>query len=486
MTQVIDHAIQIPVSTPNMWNLVSNPENNPRWQLDCVQVSFLNSIRRGIGMRWRYKAANGKEQVAEITAWYEGLGFEYTIVDGSAFTANKGRIRLQEVPEGTIVQWTFSYEPSGFVARVRNSVSTRRSLDYHIVESLRNLFRVAKEMYREADLKDSRALMRDAPNVQERSEYRPRYPSVLEEGRPRPVATPGSAMPPVTVEPAVPANSLYQRPAITEPPVADDDTRPNPVLAGPAAAAPQESVVSQPPAEPALPPTPSFVPARPAESPSLSEAIAAVEPPPQEVEHDTAGEKALTSLPGWPAVSAETAPVVEAPAPPLPQADPAPAPAAPEPEVKTPEPLASFSAPPEPVQPRIDLNALDKRDTSTISVFELFGLPRPSQTQEMRAVTLKPEEPSAADETITTRTTEEYKVAGVVTASMESAPATTSAEPVPAPSMLGAAPSPADFAAFASGMKAADITYQAPRIGLRRRLRQKLISLRTANKKGAL
>jgi hypothetical protein len=116
-------------------------------------------------------------------------------------------------------------------------------------------------------------------------------------------------------------------------------------------------------------------------------------------------------------------------------------------------------------------------------VFELFGLPRPSQTQEMRAVTLKQEEETAAEAeaAVTTRTTEEYNVATVVPAAEEA-----QQEAHPAPMTAAVDPSPTDFAAFASDMKAPDVTYQAPRLGLRRRLRQKLVSLRTTYKKGTL
>ncbi len=362
---IIDHAIQIPVTPANMWALVSNPENNPKWQADCRSISFLNSIRRGIGMRWRYQTAKGKDQIAEITAWYEGLGFEYTIVDGSGFTSNKGRLRLQEVPEGTIVQWTFSYELGGPLSGLRNALSVRRSLDQNIVESLRNLFRVAKEQFKEANLAESKALMQDAPNVIERSSYKPRHPSVLEEGRPRPSSvTPSREIPPVPAPPA--PDAIFQRPAslapvFPEPPIADEDTQPNPILAKTAAAALE---------------APSL------QMPNFSSAQPSIV---QEVEADTSGEMA-----------AVTAPVVP-PAPVEP-----PAPITPKPTAVTPEPTTPPppSAPPAPASPPLsepplktgDSNRLDKRDTATISVFELFGLPRPSMTQEMAAI--KPAPPA--------------------------------------------------------------------------------------------
>lgn len=367
---IIDHAIQIPVTPANMWALVSNPENNPKWQADCRSMSFLNSIRRGIGMRWRYQTANGKDQIAEITAWYEGLGFEYTIVDGTSFVSNKGRLRLQEVPEGTIVQWTFSYELGGPLSGLRNALSVRRSLDQNIVESLRNLFRVAKEQFKEANLAESKALMQDAPNVIERSSYRPRHPSVLEEGKPRPSSVTPSREIPKVPEPPAP-DAIFQRPAslapiIPEPPIVDEDTQPNPILSKTAAAA--------------------------LEAPSLQmpNFSSAQSPVVEEVEADTSGEMAAVAAPSLPPAPIEPPapitpePIAVTPEPPAPPPPSAPAvPAAPAPLTLSEPPLKTG-----------DSNRLDKRDTATISVFELFGLPRPSMTQEMAAVAPAPAEPA--------------------------------------------------------------------------------------------
>jgi uncharacterized membrane protein len=328
MNNVIDHAIQIPVAPNHVWELISNPENNPKWFTDCQSIAFLNSIRRGIGMRWRYKDKNGREYVTEITAWYEGLGFEYTIVDGVSYTPNKGRIRLQEVAEGTVVQWTFSYELTGLLGGLRNSLGIKRTLDTTIVESLRNLYRLAKDQYKELDIKSSRSLMRDAPNVQERATYQPKHPSVLQEGKPKLTPTPAVSLPPVS------SDALYARPALAEPPLADDDTRPNPSV---------QTTAIQTDATP-LPTAPSTVP-----TPTV-----------------------LTTVPLTP-IAPTIAEIAKSEAPPPTTIPPMPAP-------NTPTPT------PEPIVPKIDLSKLDKRDTATISVFELFGLPKPSETSEIKPV----------------------------------------------------------------------------------------------------
>jgi uncharacterized membrane protein len=446
MTQVIDHAIQIPVSTANMWALVSNPENNPRWQTDCQSISFLNSIRRGIGMRWRFRGSGNKEQVAEVTAWYEGLGFEYTLVDGTSYTSNKGRIRLQEVPEGTIVQWTFSYELGGVFAGLRNSLGTKRSLDNQIVESLRNLFRVAKEMYREADLKDAKSLMRDAPNVQERSSYKPRYPSVLEEGKPRPAsATPSRELPKVVLPPTSSPDAVFQRPSIEEPPIAAEDTKPNPVLSKSVTPPPIEEVV-------VAPTTPSPDEQAVKSLQPVVEQWQASSPYNVDIEADTGGEIAVEPV---------EAPTIEAP--------------------KAPAPLASYVAPEpsrEPLLPKIDPSTLDKRDTATISVFELFGIPRPSNTQEMAAVSIPAEKPKdetpvppqeAPVPTPTPYTTE-------VLPSIEGVSYAVAETVTDAPTLASESNLPTSM----TELIVADVFYDKPRVGLRRRLRQQLVKLRIA------
>lgn len=484
MTQVIDHAIQIPVSPSNMWALVSNPENNTRWQTNCRSLSFLNSIRRGIGMRWRYENGSGKSYVAEVTAWYEGLGFEYTLVDGTQFQSNKGRIRLQEVPEGTIVQWTFSYEMSGMLAGLRNTLATRRSLDTQVVESLRNLFRVAKDVYHETNLKDSKALMREAPNVQERSSYKPRYRSVLEDGKPGPTtATPSSEIRAVRV-PTPPAEDLYQRPVIEEPPIALDDTRPNQVL-------------------------------------RQTAEMAAVPPPLPAVEESNEREDAYQPSRPEPIVPANPELILPA----IPPVDTPPPAAVAEPEPTTPAPIGM----------RIDPSTLDKRDTATISVFELFGLPRPSNTQEMAAVTIESPAPlptttepapsvpvsdvSSSTPPVETSTAETPPSAEIplviVTPTVMEAPAIVNTPVVEMPPMVEqvvievddlpqAAVVTADFtpisdqlakdaftvpvtlsvdtmdAAFTDRITA-DVIYALPRVGLRRRLRRQLVRLRSTS-----
>jgi uncharacterized protein YndB with AHSA1/START domain len=117
----LDQRILIPVDPQAVWDRISNLAANPGWQTDCRSVSFLTSLRNGAGTRWRYASAGGHEYVVEITAWYDKLGYEYRFVAGAPFQENRGRIRLQEIPEGTVVQWTFSYERGGMLGGIRDS-----------------------------------------------------------------------------------------------------------------------------------------------------------------------------------------------------------------------------------------------------------------------------------------------------------------------------------------------------------------------------
>lgn len=332
----IDHAILIPKSPSIIWNRLSDIRNNPNWQVNCVSVSFLTTNHSGLGMRWRHETPRNRDYVIEITAWYEGLGYEYRIVDGAPYKQNTGRIRLQEVAEGTIVQWTFSYEPSGLLGNLSNSLRQKRRIKADIADSLRGLYRYIMEQAQEDSQSPTRVLMRDAPDAEQRSKYRPRYPSAL----------------------------TSENPIIEEPPIADDDTRPRPSVMK-ADTLPEEP--KEPLGEPAflanLPDKPLYEPKE-----SLSEPI-----PTAPHNADRPETQPTTERPIVPKLS----PSNEDDAHPTPTHTDAP-------EMTTREldkvELERLSAIPD-----------DIRDTSQISVFELFGLPKPSQTQEMAQLRLSAE-----------------------------------------------------------------------------------------------
>lgn len=209
MKNVLDHRILIPKSPGIVWQYLSDLSNNVSWQVDCKQVSFITSRHSGVGVRWRYQASDKRDRVVETTAWYEGLGYEYSYIEGTPFQENRGRIRLQEIPEGTVVQWTFSYDTKGFLGGVRNTLNYRRQTENVMMDSLRMLWRKLNQSAPADTVREVKSLMRDAPGYEERSRYKPRHPSKLEAETQEKVADTQIA------------------PVITEPPISDEDTRPS-------------------------------------------------------------------------------------------------------------------------------------------------------------------------------------------------------------------------------------------------------------------
>ncbi|MEL6272970.1 MAG: SRPBCC family protein, partial [Chloroflexota bacterium] len=234
----IDQRILIPAPPIIVWEYLSKLDNNPTWQVNCEQIIFLSQRRSGVGTRWRETHTGRQEYVYEISTWYDTLGYEYEFVDGPNIQSSKGRLRLQEIPEGTIVQWSYIYEAGGVLGGIRNALTTQRRLEADMVESLKNLWKIVK---RTGTLEgyEARSLMRDGPkSPQERAQYHSRYG---EEG--------------LQTGESDTATDLYTRLKNEEPPVSTEDTRP-----GKAAAAAQIPVPGETPhpadapdAAPALP-----------------------------------------------------------------------------------------------------------------------------------------------------------------------------------------------------------------------------------------
>lgn len=362
----IDQRILIPSAPDVVWGLISDIQNNPNWQVNCQNIAFLTSKRSGPGMRWRCVVHRGFDYVVETSAWYDGLGYEYSIVDGGPYTSNRGRIRLQEIAEGTIVQWTFTYEIDGLLGGLRNALGIRRQIENEIIDSLRTLWRYVKDQSgSDEGIREAKSLMRDALDYEARSRYRPRHPSAArgENGEEERFRPPASASGPV----------------IDEPPITDEDTRPNPAV-----------IIRDEPEIPHIAPGDT-----PVDEPDflLDAHFDAPVPPPfnpvsePEPETSAADFEPVDAAPTWdpPApTEAEALPVepVDVPT----RTDTAP----PIVEVPEPEQHAESSAPPasEPLAsappPVPDTSKLD---TAQVSIWEVFGLPRPSETQEMRAVT---------------------------------------------------------------------------------------------------
>lgn len=354
---IIDHAIAIPTKQRNVWEQISDISKFPLWHVDTKTVSFLTTKHSGRGTRYRATTRRGRERVIEITAWYEGLGFEYIIVDGSPYASNRGRIRLQESTDGTIVQWTFTYELTGFLSGLRNSLVVRRGIDNDIIDNLRNIYTYIKELRGEENFvpEESKSYLKEAPDVLARSQYQPRYPSKSE-----PIV-------PITPETAPASVS-----GIVEPPLVEGDTKPNPSV----------QPEATPPAEPISEPT--FLKDVPDFSQAPSETQVKPEPLPRFTEAEIETESLTAPTPAQSHERPSVLPV-QAQTPPVQAEEPVPQAAA------SSEPIVSedsdeIDADAVYTDPLPGLETSTTDDSSKVSVFEVFGLPKPSETEKLTAI----------------------------------------------------------------------------------------------------
>lgn len=242
----IDQRILIPSPPEAVWEYLSDVRNIPRWQTDCTSVVFLTSKVSGPGTRWRQTIDKATEQVIEISAWYEGLGYQYTYVDGVPFREGTGRIRLQEIPEGTVVQWTITYEMGGLLGGVRSSLGLNRRLETMMVTSLKSLWRQVNDSAAAERGHEAKSLMRDAPNAEARANYRPRHASVVDmrgeaENENAEVMKPAASVEPIAEQDTDAKFRPPQGYVIPEPPVSDEDTRPRRAVEPPAPVEPPKA-----------------------------------------------------------------------------------------------------------------------------------------------------------------------------------------------------------------------------------------------------
>jgi len=313
---VIDLEILIPASPEFIWRFMGDLSAIPQWHDDVVSVSFLSTQREGRGARWRQSTVKGSDAIVEISAWYDTLGYEYRIVDGATFRDNQGRIRLHEVTDGTLVRWTFQYEAGGVLGGLRNSVRLKRGTTNLIQDSLRNLHQLIVQESGGISTHEAKASMQDAPDVAERSSYRPRHPSAFQEAPADDYGigedTTLSEHLPLAFDLDIGTDAL---PVITE-----TDTEPNPVVLG--------SGLAPPESPPELDDTqPVDVETLLAELRSTEDALAPIEPEPLE--------KA--------------------------------------------SPAREINEIPPP--PTVAITSEQGEDSSNLSVFEIFGLQKPSEAQ---------------------------------------------------------------------------------------------------------
>jgi len=275
---VIDLEILISASPEFIWRFLGDLSALPQWQEGVEAVSFLSTQHEGRGARWRTASQSGRDTVAEIAAWYDRLGYEYRLVDGSGFGDNQGRIRLQEVAEGTLVRWTFHYETSGVLSGLRNNVRLKRSVNQQIQASLYNLKKLISQQTGGISTHEAKAIMREAPAVEEREHYQPRYPSAMQSSEldTATLSTMESQQQPDD------GSSELDAAALDEPAIAEQDTKPNPVvITGLSLQTSLNAVEEAPPAPDDTQPLPGDAPAPPQQLPQiLQPAPPARKPPP--------------------------------------------------------------------------------------------------------------------------------------------------------------------------------------------------------------
>jgi hypothetical protein len=443
---IIDQRILIPARQEVVWAYLSDLSRNPEWQADCTAVSFLSTRHDGTGTRWRSSGDKGKDSVLEITSWYNGLGYEYVYVDGAALKDNKGRLRLQEIPEGTVVQWTFSFDGGGLFGGGKV-----RQLDATMAASLKALYKQIKTLNQEGKL-EARSLMRDAPDVEARAAYKPRHAPQLSEGASGEVSE-GAVLLPVS-EPDVQADDAAFVPAVdlsAEPPVAVEDTKPRPAVA----AVPADDARFAPPPEPQ-----KVEPSEPTAGAAISEAPAASpEPVAASAREPEVPEPAETGLAAEPPVPDRTAAAVAA---------------------------------------AVTAAQLPPADPQGKSIWEVFGMPRPAEIEAAPAATepaaAPPEPPSApvAEASVQTVADPQETVAldpvtipnAVVIPAVVVEPTPNESAPVePPPSPVDEIATPPDTVveSAAGTAVAAPPRAPVPRQGLRVFERRQLVKLRRPN-----
>jgi hypothetical protein len=213
---LIDQRILIDAPPQVIWEYVSDPARVTLWHAGYRSISVLTTQQTGQGTRRRCApAAGGKDVIEEITAWVDGLGYEYRVVEGGLYRSFKGRIRLQPGPDGTSVQWTVWYRPKGILGAIKNRLSGQRQMAAMMAASLRQLRRTMDELGVRMDaIFRAKVGIQGRLNVDERAHYQRRHP-VLVGGE-----SPGTAVPPAP----------EAAPAASTTPVAPDAGPPAPEL----------------------------------------------------------------------------------------------------------------------------------------------------------------------------------------------------------------------------------------------------------------
>lgn len=458
---LIDQRILVPAPIQVVWSVIANHSQLPRWRQDCKAVSLLSTRADGVGMRRRITPNKGKDIIEETIAWYDGLGYEYRLIDGAnMFKSYTARLRLQPTPDGTIVQWTISFETRGPFGKLLGNRRRRRKLEKASAESLRQLRRYIEGMGIKVDEQYREKVgVRPSPDANSRQEYGAKL--VAQQQTPPGTPIVEAPIPPQSSTPTQPTQTTSNSFGIVEPPIKPDDT---------------------PSIRPVAPPSfivEALMTPLPTEKPNTrkSQEIPVVSVPPADENEDTRPNPAVVvgQSPTPPAS-------IDLPAEKDGEATPPIKPTAPtvdstkSDELKAAFTTAKVSKPPlrpiaEEVEretpPRPDLPPpTGKLDTGEVSIWEVFGMSRPAGESPLATETPKSEPPipSALPETITDTV--------VVAPPTQSAPRLT-----PLDAWLAATEPPLPHSASGTIKTFARVP-QRPNAGLRLRQRQRRLKVR--------
>ena len=331
---VIDQRILIAAPVELIWLYLTEPAHVSRWHRGAKQLMVLTTRPGGVGARWRCVDAHGRSIVEEMTAWIEPVGYEYRVIDGP-YRELIGRFRVQPVPEGTQVQWTVEYRLRGAFGGLRDQAGHRRMLRNQLAESLRGLRRLIEASGIRFDPnKHAKVAMQADPGLLAR---------MARHTDPTPTRqTAAITLPPAAMRPVAVADDLPDLPTAPSAAVAPDQT-PGfvaPLLAAAPTLPPHTSLETVSPSALAADAKDDTKPRPPA---GLREALVTLAPA-------RSADQPPETLPPRVVAKAETTPAER-----------------------------SSAETPAPVEEADNRSTLDKRDTGEMSIWDIFGLERPSQ-----------------------------------------------------------------------------------------------------------
>ena len=170
---LIDQRILIPAPMQAVWDTLANHSLLPKWRMDVRAVSVLTTEHNRPGTRRRISTKTGRADIIEeIKIWYEGIGYEYTLIEGGDYRSYVSRLRLQATADGTIVQWTISYDFGGLLKRFLGGRRRRKRLETLAINSLRQLRRYVESTGVKLDSQyRERNSIQSAPDASSRAEY---------------------------------------------------------------------------------------------------------------------------------------------------------------------------------------------------------------------------------------------------------------------------------------------------------------------------